>query len=438
MFRKKRRVVEDPPARITPPERIAPPNLVRHTYEVVSRVVSSEVTDDDIRKVLSTRKAAEVMATYLVGQPELRPYPPFTVDYTQSVQRMIKGRGFDRVAPWIKSYDFPSGTGTARVEVVLPSFDGTAQIQDVLARMERLGLRPAAMIELLAFTAQNFRWQHSDYSKLLAIVALGSVMTGTSGHRQVVGLYAGPDSEQGFCRNLFLASAEHRWSDNCGFLAVRTQVPHTDTDSDTVPSGALYELVKAICDKTYWGLHEPYWGNVVTDWHRASGHQEDRYRALNHQSVGVMIADLILARPEHQRYHLVIDYTKSLSEMIRAGGYRCVISDYLITEQYFPVGEGEAEVDAVLLHFDRIVQTKDVVAEMERQGLRPATMVELLALGSQHLPDRRFQYNTIALGSICRAQDGQRAVGKLNYDMLGLAFPGHGWGEYDWFLAVRK
>jgi hypothetical protein len=138
-------------------------------------------------------------------------------------------------------------------------------------------------------------------------------------------------------------------------------------------------------------------------------------------------------------FPLTIDYTKSLAELVAAGGY-----DYAnpnITEENFPVGSGEAEVASVLVHLDRLATSEEVLDELERKGIRAATMVELLAFGAKH-PDKQRQFPIIALGSVRTDPNGDRRVGYLwerpGSRSLDLLWFVSRWSVRFRFLAVRK
>jgi hypothetical protein len=201
-------------------------------------------------------------------------------------------------------------------------------------------------------------------------------------------------------------------------------MPRTKTKSEFVSSaGTVFELVKALADEV----------------NSLGGNDDHLRRILSDKSVVREVAELLVGKPVPESYSLTINRQRSRSEMVAAGNY-----DYAnpnITEENFPVGEGEAEVKAVLLHLDRDASDEEVLAEMERQGLRPATMDELNAFGEQH-PDRQRQYPIVALGSVWARPRGDRDVGYLwggaDRRDLDLRWPGLDWLARCRFLAVRK
>lgn len=138
-------------------------------------------------------------------------------------------------------------------------------------------------------------------------------------------------------------------------------------------------------------------------------------------------------------YQILVDYTKSLKEMIVAGHYDRIDDD--ITENRSPVtGVGTQELTVELVHFGRNMSSASVEAELNKRGLRPATLTELLAFGEKY-PDLQRQIPIIALGSVARVRD-RRRVPCLNVGdgrrRLGLVWYDGDWLDRYRFLAVRN
>lgn len=138
-------------------------------------------------------------------------------------------------------------------------------------------------------------------------------------------------------------------------------------------------------------------------------------------------------------FKVTVDYTLDLAAMIKAGKYNWVYEH--ITDQKFPIkGTGKSEIELVLVHLDRYATTEEVKAELDKRGLRAATIEELLALGAAQ-PELQRQFPIVALGSrcvllgdgyvpvLCKSR-GKRALG-LDCDALR-------WSHNYRFLAVRK
>lgn len=126
--------------------------------------------------------------------------------------------------------------------------------------------------------------------------------------------------------------------------------------------------------------------------------------------------------------------------MIKVGKYTWVNSE--ISSAHFPIkGERTKEVMTELVHFNRYIESADdVLRELDKSGLRPATIEELLAFSLKY-PEIQRQFPIVALGSFW-----QRFVDRLvpylwsisNERTLFLH-----WFELRWFydsrfLAVRK
>ena len=135
-----------------------------------------------------------------------------------------------------------------------------------------------------------------------------------------------------------------------------------------------------------------------------------------------------------------VDYSQSLSVMIEAGKFDRVSE--ACTSKNFPVeGEGQVDVDVVIVHLDRhATTTGEVEAELDKRGLRPARIEELLALGTAY-PDLQREYPIVALGSGCvLGVDGIVPVLFRDVDRreLSLDYYEDEWERHCRFAAVRK
>lgn len=138
-------------------------------------------------------------------------------------------------------------------------------------------------------------------------------------------------------------------------------------------------------------------------------------------------------------YHVTVDYAKSLPDMIKAGNYGYANED--ITPKKFPIqGEGKVDLEIVLVHFGKDIESDDVLAELDKLGLRAAVLPELLAFGETH-PEVQREFPIIALGSFAN-ESGNRRVPYLD-DWLGrrkldLCWFVSRWHDRCRFAAVRK
>jgi hypothetical protein len=139
-------------------------------------------------------------------------------------------------------------------------------------------------------------------------------------------------------------------------------------------------------------------------------------------------------------FKVTVDYGLTPEQMIAAGRYDSV--DGVITSAHFPVqGEGKVEREFVLVHFNEVMTTDEVLSELDRRGLRPAKIEELLALGATR-PDLQREFLLEALGSSFKDDIGVHSypcLYGLGVDRgLGLDYDVNGLDEFSRFLAVRK
>lgn len=187
--------------------------------------------------------------------------------------------------------------------------------------------------------------------------------------------------------------------------------------------GTAFQIFKAITDEVL----------------NLGGNDEDVRKILKCEELRKKIGKLLteVVRPV---FKVVVDYSCSLAEMISAGHYNWTHND--ITTEHFPVqGEGKQEIEITLFHFGKTTTSEEVLAEMEKQGYRPATIEELLALGASQ-PELQKQFPIVAFGSCWRSQGGRRRVPYLywscNERELNLGWFEDDWGGYCRFLAVRN
>lgn len=100
---------------------------------------------------------------------------------------------------------------------------------------------------------------------------------------------------------------------------------------------------------------------------------------------------------------LTIDYAKTPEQVIADGNY-ALEDPFNIASKNFPISPEmigkKVEVATKLFHFNRDISSSDeVIAEMDKDGYRPATLMELLALDSL-LPALQRQFKIAALGSV--------------------------------------
>lgn len=161
-------------------------------------------------------------------------------------------------------------------------------------------------------------------------------------------------------------------------------------------------------------------------------------KTASHEAVARLLAQspLVLSG---DNYPITVDYNLSLEQMIAAGHYDWVNAD--ITSNHFPVGSGTATLEGRLVHYGKNMSSEAVLADLDQNGLRPATLAELLAFGAKY-PELQRQFPIIELGSLWQSPGGGRDVACLDRDgrkrSLDLGWFGSDWHGSCRFLAFRK
>ena len=160
-------------------------------------------------------------------------------------------------------------------------------------------------------------------------------------------------------------------------------------------------------------------------------------RDIFRESIGLKSLGVYAAITGHT---IPINYNRSVEDGIKAGNYDWKNND--ITSKHFPSQEtGSREVVIELFHFGKDMSTDEVLAELDKQGYRPATLKELLPLGEKY-PNLQREFPIIALGSVWRDSNGNRFCPYLGRDgserNLDLRWVGRRWGDGCRFAVVRK
>jgi len=162
--------------------------------------------------------------------------------------------------------------------------------------------------------------------------------------------------------------------------------------------------------------------------------------------VPILAAVLLLGCSPHQRgpYSVMVDYDCSLEETINAGCYDYI--DVSIYEKYSWKetinGHGQQEVQFYLINIKGPKDVEELISELDKRNLRPATVKELVFFGNKYDETDSI----VALGSV-RACPPYRDVACLCcYDskrelrsLLSSVDEARWWScFYSWFLAVPK
>ena len=147
-----------------------------------------------------------------------------------------------------------------------------------------------------------------------------------------------------------------------------------------------------------------------------------------------------MAEPKTETFAVTVNYGLAVEESARAGQYGWLNES--ITSFNFPTARsGGHRLEAVLVHFGRVIETDDVLAELDKMGLRAGELRELLAVGAEH-PDKQREFPIVALDSKWQGQDDDWCVPCLDYwfgwRKLSLRWFTANWCEECRFLAFRK
>ena len=149
-----------------------------------------------------------------------------------------------------------------------------------------------------------------------------------------------------------------------------------------------------------------------------------------------------------ETYTIEVNYDLPLPEALEAGDYSWVCSD-LTSEHFPPTRSGIKNVEVRLVCTGRQMNTDEPWKEIDKLGLRPATIEELLAFGAN--PDTRDlqrQFLVVALGSVWARSNDHRYMPALWHSPSTIT-PGRGvglklimggwiWDSFDRFLSVKK
>lgn len=192
------------------------------TYEQWQARFDSGILADVLDPGVDPEKLADAAVRDLIrdtlGLPRLRPRPevsvPYavTVDYTQSVEEMVRRGKYDYANENIAAAHFPvSGDGIAEREGVLVHFGLYVESDEAVRAVKELELEPSPVEDLLAFGAR-----YPDVQREYPVVGLGSSWLDPFGLARVPVL----DGWLGR-RQLDLGARRNRWVAYCRFLARR-------------------------------------------------------------------------------------------------------------------------------------------------------------------------------------------------------------------------
>lgn len=192
------------------------------------------------------------------------------------------------------------------------------------------------------------------------------------------------------------------------------------------------------------GFISAFISNLLAEVKRLGGTSGDVHRLVNPEGKELIgqIAQLIVneGKKAIQSFVIFIGWEFSFDEMLKAGNY-----DYVnpyITEKHFRLDdEGKTEEDIFILHFNRTMTSEQAIAEMDKQGLRPATFTNALYFGARY-PEEQRMYPIVFLGSSWVDSQGDQNVSYLDVidgkRKLDLDWSGRDWYAGHRLAAVRK
>ena len=123
-------------------------------------------------------------------------------------------------------------------------------------------------------------------------------------------------------------------------------------------------------------------------------------------------------KSQRPTFTVIVDGAKTLEEMIREGGYSQL--NKAITEKNFPIREKtKRTVVIALFFFNRKISSNEAISEMNKEGYRPATHDELIALGAKRY-GLKEKFPIVALGSVWANYPGPRKVCLLYWNSYSL------------------
>jgi len=98
-------------------------------------------------------------------------------------------------------------------------------------------------------------------------------------------------------------------------------------------------------------------------------------------------------------FNILVDHSLGLKQMVDLGRYSYINEN--ISPKIFPkTAKGKINYDTKLIYFFKYINSVDALKDLDIEGLRPATIEELLAFGAQY-SEFQIKFPIFALGSPC-------------------------------------
>ncbi len=160
---------------------------------------------------------------------------------------------------------------------------------------------------------------------------------------------------------------------------------------------------------------------LMNDIKTAGGMEADLLKIGSHDGIRSKIVSLLVEMKEAVKtsvnaifttFNVIVNYGASVKQLVKMGKYDH--QDLDINDDNFKTQRsGEEPMEAQLVHFGCDMSSAEaILEELDKMGLRPAELHELLAFGVEY-PKEQLKYPVVALGSRFRS-DGSWCVPSLN------------------------
>ncbi len=139
------------------------------------------------------------------------------------------------------------------------------------------------------------------------------------------------------------------------------------------------------------------------------------------------------------KFKIKVDYDRLLESLVEAGKYDWSHID-ISSELFSKKQKGVSDIVVELINFESKKETKMVLEELNKNGLRPADITEILTFGATY-PEEQTKYPIVACGSEWIGTCGGHFVPCLRSGSKGryldLYWLGGIWDTYYRFAVVR-
>lgn len=138
-------------------------------------------------------------------------------------------------------------------------------------------------------------------------------------------------------------------------------------------------------------------------------------------------------------FPVTVNYDIPIGDAVKTGNYDWV-EDELAKISFISVGSGKESLAIILIQNTQI-SARNMPKELDRQGLRPANIQELLAFGAAY-PEKQKEHPIVALGLLGQDSEGLHYAayldGLASQRSLRVTWMDYDWLSTYWYAAVRK